>query len=147
MTKPSGQPVKCVLLADRHPGFIDGVRHLLESRFDAVLMVADARSLLEGAERLQPALAIVDLSLSRSEGLELLTTLKSRCPDLKLIVLSMHNEPSVVRSALNAGANAYVLKYSIATDLLPAAEAVLAGQSFVSVGTLKPGNGHSHSPK
>lgn len=129
MCKPTA---KCVLLADRHHGLTEGIRALLETTFDAVMMVADANSLFEGAERLQPALAVVELSLSGNGGFKLLQTLQSRCPDLKIIVLSMHEEPSVVRSVMQAGANGYVLKSSIGTDLLSAVETVLAGNSFVS---------------
>ena len=61
-----------------------------------------------------------------------LPRLRSRCPQLKLIVLSVHDEPSVCRSALEAGADAFVLKRAIATDLLPAIDAVQAGRSYVS---------------
>ena len=56
------QTINCVLLADRHHGLTEGVRGLLESSFDAVVMVADETSLFQSAEQLQPAVAIVDLS-------------------------------------------------------------------------------------
>jgi DNA-binding NarL/FixJ family response regulator len=121
-----------VLLADRHHGLTEGIRGLLETAFDAVMMVADANSLFEGARRLQPTLAVVDLSLAGDGGMELLQTLRSRCPELKIIVLSMHDEPTLVRSVLEAGANGYVLKSAIGTDLLSAVEAVLAGKPYVS---------------
>ena len=54
----------CVLLADRHHGLRDGVRGLLETEFETVFMVADETSLLEGAERLGPAVVVIDLSLA-----------------------------------------------------------------------------------
>ena len=76
------------LLANRHHGLTEGVRSLLETTFDVVLM--------------------------------------------KLIVVSVHDGPSASRSALEAGANGFVLKRAIATDLLPAVDAVLAGQHYVS---------------
>lgn len=126
------QTVNCVLLADRHHGLTEGVRGLLESSFDAVVMVADETSLFESAGRLQPTVAIVDLSLARGEGLQWLPRLRSRCPGLKVIVLSVHDQPSVCRAAMEAGADAFVLKRSIATDLLPAIDAVQAGRSYVS---------------
>src|SRR5262245_27548356 len=129
MCKPA---VKCVLLADRHHGLIEGIRGLLETTFEVVLMAADTNSLLEGAERLQPTLAVVELSLSRDNGLELLRRLRTRCPKLKVIVLSMYDEPTIVRSALEAGAEGYVLKSALATDLLPAVETVLGGDNDVS---------------
>jgi DNA-binding NarL/FixJ family response regulator len=122
---------KCVLLAERHHGLLDAIRRLLQSAFEAVVMVADRNPLLESAEALQPALVVVELSLSPDDGVDLLRTMRERFPELKVIVLSMQSEPSVVRTVLEAGANAYVLKSKLATDLLPAAEAVLAGAPYV----------------
>ena len=120
----SDTPLSCVLLADRHHGLTEGVRGLLETAFGTVVMVADEASLLEGAVRLQPEVAIVDLSLARDHSLDWLRSLRQRCPDLKVIVLSVHDEQSVCRAALEAGADAYVLKRMIATDLLAAVETV-----------------------
>ena len=88
----SEKPLSCVLLADRHHGLTEGVRGLLETAFGTVVMVADEASLLEGAVRLQPEVAIVDLSLARDSGLGWLRELRRRCPDLKVIVLSVHDE-------------------------------------------------------
>jgi two-component system secretion response regulator SsrB len=120
--------LNCVLLADRHHGVTEGMRGLLESTFDAVVMVADVASLLESAERLKPKIAVVDLSLERGEGLQWLPRLRSRCPEVKLIVLSVHDENSVRRAALEAGANGFVLKRAVATELLPMVDALLAGR-------------------
>ncbi|TFG46018.1 MAG: response regulator transcription factor [Gemmatimonadales bacterium] len=118
------KPVSCVLLADRHHGLTEGVRGLLESAFGSVMMVADEASLIEGAARLQPDVAVVDLSLARDRGLAWLRTIRERCPNLKVIVLSVHDEESVRRATMDAGADAFVLKRAIATDLLPAVEFV-----------------------
>jgi two-component system secretion response regulator SsrB len=118
------RPVSCVLLADRHHGLAEGIRGLLESAFGSVIMVADEASLIEGAARLQPDVAVVDLSLARGRSLDWLQTVRASCPGLKVVVLSVHDEESVRRAAMDAGADAYVLKRAIATDLLPAIEAV-----------------------
>jgi two-component system secretion response regulator SsrB len=120
----SVKPPSCVLLADRHHGLTEGVRGLLETAFGTVVMVADQASLLEGAARLRPDLVVVDLSLARDGGLGWLLAVRQRCPDLKVIVLSVHDEDSVRAAAIAAGADAYVLKRAILTDLLPAVEAV-----------------------
>ena len=128
----SNHVVNCVILADRHHGLTESVRGLLSTMFDAVVMVADETSLFESAGRIKPALAVVDLSLVRGEGLQWLPRLRSRCPDLRLIVLSVHDQPSVCRKVMEAGADAFVLKRSIATDLLAAIDAVQAGRSYVS---------------
>jgi len=118
------KPLSCVLLADRHQGLTEAVRGLLEKAFGTVVMVADEVSLLQGAGRLQPDVAIVDLSLFRDSGLGWLRALRQRCPDLKVIVLSVHDEQSVRRAAMEAGADAFVLKRAIATDLMAAVDHV-----------------------
>jgi two-component system secretion response regulator SsrB len=120
----SENALSCVLLADRHHGLTEGVRGLLETAFGTVVMVADDASLLEAAVRLRPEVAIVDLSLARDSGLGWLRAVRQRCPDLKVIVLSVHDEESVRSAAIEAGADAFVLKRLIVTDLLPAIEAV-----------------------
>ena len=119
----------CVLLADRHHGLTEGVRGLLETAFGTVVMVADEASLIDGAGRLQPDVVVVDLSLAQVAGLDWLRTLRQRCPDLKVIVLSIHDEQSVRKAAMEAGADAFVLKRAIATDLLSAVDAVRGGAS------------------
>jgi DNA-binding NarL/FixJ family response regulator len=120
----SEKPLSCVLLADRHHGLTEGVRGLLETAFGTVAMVADEASLLEAAVRLRPEVAIVDLSLARDNGLGWLRAVRQRCPDLNVIVLSVHDEESVRSASMEAGADAFVLKRAIVTDLLPAIEAV-----------------------
>jgi len=124
--------IKCVLLADRNHGLTEGIRGLLETLFDAVVMVADETSLQERAVRLQPSVTVMDLALVRGEGLGVIRRLRARCPGQALVVLSQHDEASACRACLEAGANAVVLKHAIATDLLPAIEAVQTGRSFVS---------------
>lgn len=128
----SNNRIHYALLANRHHGLTEGVRGLLETTFDVVLMVADEVSLLESATRLPVDLAVVDFSLTRGEEIGLVRRLRARCPIMKLIVVSVHDEPSVSRSALAAGADGFVLQRAIATDLLPAVDAVLAGQRYVS---------------
>ena len=118
----SEKRLSCVLLADRHHGLAEGVRGLLETAFGSVVMVADETSLLDAAGRLHPDVAVVDLSLAQAGSLNWLRALRERCPGLKVIVLSVHDEPNVRRAALEAGADAFVLKRAIATDLMPAVD-------------------------
>jgi DNA-binding NarL/FixJ family response regulator len=126
------EDVRCVVLADRHHRLMEGVRSLLETTFEVVVMVADETSLSEAIGRLRVALAVVDLSLTPGQGL--VHRLRARFPDLKLIVVAIHDESEVARSALDAGANGFVLKRAIATDLFAAVDAVLEGQRYVSPG-------------
>jgi two-component system secretion response regulator SsrB len=97
-------------------------------------MVADEASLIDGADRIQPDVAVVDLSLAGGAGLGWLPALRQRCPELKVIVLSVHDEQSVRRAAMEAGADAFVLKRAIATDLLSAINAVRGGRSVEANG-------------
>ena len=124
--------LSCVLLADRHHGLAEGVRGLLETVFGTVVMVADETSLLEGAGRLRPDVAVVDSSLAQEGSLGWLQALKIRCPGLKVIVLSVHDEPNVRRAVLEAGADAFVLKRAIVTDLLPAIDRLREGTDLLT---------------
>src|SRR5688572_33465236 len=93
----------CVLLADRHHGLRDGVRGLLETEFDIVFMVATEASLLEGAARLNPAVVVLDLSLSAGDLPALLGGISDRAPAAKVVVVSVHDQRTVAQSALAAG--------------------------------------------
>ena len=118
------KPPGCVLLADRHHGLSEAMRGLLDTEFGTVVMVADEASLLEGAGRLRPDVAVVDLSLAGDRGLGWLRALRQHCPDTRVIVLSVHDEQTVRRAVMEAGADAFVLKRAIATDLLAAIDFV-----------------------
>jgi DNA-binding NarL/FixJ family response regulator len=121
-----------VLLADAHPNMLEAVRGLLEGKFMATVMVADEASLLEAVPRFEPDLVVVDLSLPASGGVNVVRRLFSRHPDLRVIVLSVHDEPVALSQALGAGAAGFVLKRTAARDLTAAVDAVLRGETYVS---------------
>jgi two-component system secretion response regulator SsrB len=121
-----------VLLADKHHGLIEGVRGLLETAFGTVFMVGDEASLVEGIDRLEPSVIVVDLAIAGGNWIQVLRMLRDRSPTAKVIVLSVYDELSVARAALGAGADGFVLKRMIATDMIDAIEAVLDHKSYVS---------------
>jgi DNA-binding NarL/FixJ family response regulator len=123
---------ECVLLADRNLRLSEGLCGLLETAFTEVFLVSDRASLMEGAQRLAPALVVVDVGFAQGDLAELLLAIRDRAPATKLLVLSVHDEPTVARAVLVAGADGLVLKRSIATELLPAIDALRAGQRYVS---------------
>ncbi len=127
-----------MLLADRHHGLRDSVRGLLETEFETVFMVANEASLLEGAERLNPGVVVLDLSLSAGDLGGLIGRVSTRAPGAKVLLLSVHDEPSIARAALSAGADAVVLKRDLATDLMHAVEALRAGRHYLSSGLVQP---------
>ena len=121
-----------VLVADSHSPMLEGVRSLLEERFESVVMVADEMSLLPTAEKLQPDLVIVDVSFPMTGTKNAVAVLRERFPDIRLIALSIHDESVAVERVLASGASAYVLKRCATTDLVPALEEVSAGRVYVS---------------
>ncbi len=120
------------MLADRHHALTEGVRGLLETAFSTVFMVADEPSLIEGARHLRPTVIVADLSLARGDSLAFVRRLHEQAGGAKVLMLSVHDEPSVAQSVIAAGADGVVLKRALATDLLAAIEALLGGGSFMS---------------
>jgi len=121
-----------VLLADNHQNMLEGVRNLLESTFETVFMVADEASLMEAAEKLNPDLIVADLSLAVTKEINIARRLKKTFPDIKLIILSVHDERVAVGECIEAGAGGVVLKRRAVDDLIPAVEAVLKGNTYIS---------------
>ena len=128
------QNTGCAILANRHSKLSEGVRDLLESTFQTVFIVADGLSLKNGAQRLSPALVVLDMSLAGGNFTSLLEELHDLSPESKVIVLSVHDQASVARKALASGAQGIVLKRSIGSDFLTAISIVLQGEEFVSPG-------------
>jgi DNA-binding NarL/FixJ family response regulator len=109
-----------------------GVHSLLDTLFETVFMVADERSLMEAIATFKPDLVVVDLSLPSSGEANIARRLMSQHPDVRLVVLSVHDDPTVAIVVLKAGAAGFVLKRSAATDLSLAVSEVLRGGVFVS---------------
>lgn len=123
---------KRILIADAHPTMMAGVRLLLKDRFDISVMVADEHSLKDVIEGTPFDLVIADLSIPVSSGENVARLIRRLSPELRLILLSVHDEPAVVDECLDAGAKGFVLKRSAVNDLIPAVEAVLRGDTYIS---------------
>ena len=123
---------RCVLLADNHFKMVEAVRRLLEGRFATTVIVSDETSLLEAVGRMEPDLVVVDLSLPVSGTVNVVRSLFSRYPRLRVIALSVHDEQTALAEALGAGAAGFVLKRTAAVDLLAAVDAVFRGKHYVS---------------
>ncbi len=123
-----------VILADDHEVVRRGVRSILEAAgsFKVLTEVADGLSAVQAAEKLKPTLLFLDLSMPRLHGLEALRQIRTASPHTKVLVLSMHNDEPYVVEALRAGAMAYILKGSESTEILRAAQEVLAGRRYLS---------------
>ncbi|MFQ5539202.1 MAG: response regulator transcription factor [Candidatus Binatia bacterium] len=121
-----------VLLADSHMLMLEGLNYLLRPTFEVVGLVSDTKSLIEAADKLKPDIAVADLSMPAFNEVNAVRKLKDRHPELKVIVLSVHDEPTVVQETLATGVSGYVLLRSAAWDLMPAIQKVLQGKTYVS---------------
>jgi len=121
-----------VIVADDHRLVAEGVVKILEKEYEVVAISADGRSFIEAVEKLRPDFALVDISLPLLNGLDACRHLKKSCPEVKIIILTMHSEPHFVNEALHIGVAGYVLKTSVADELLVAAKEVLKGGTYIS---------------
>jgi DNA-binding NarL/FixJ family response regulator len=121
-----------VLLADDHTLVLEGFRRLLEEHCDLVGTAEDGRTLIEAAERLQPDLVLLDISMPRLNGIDAARMLKKQYPAMKFIFVTMHADPSYVNEAFKAGASGYLLKRSAAQELTQAIQAVTKGDYYVT---------------
>ena len=123
-----------ILLADDHEIFRQGLQLLLNNQpdFQVVGQAANGLEAVAMAERLHPVVVIVDMIMPGLSGLDVIYQIKQRLPDIKVIVLSIHNEESFVVNALKNGASGYVLKDSSPQDVIRAVNAALAGERFLS---------------
>jgi len=121
-----------LLLADDHTILVEGLKALLAPEFDVVATAGDGRAVLEAAEKHQPDLILLDISMPGLNGIEAARRLKQSNPDAKLIILTMHGDLSYVSAAFHAGASGYVLKQSAATELVTALHEVASGRRYVS---------------
>jgi DNA-binding NarL/FixJ family response regulator len=121
-----------VLLADDHRMLREAFAQLLEPSCEIVGAVADGRALLTAAAELKPDIVIVDIAMPRLNGLDATRQLKQSMPELKIIVLTINEDPDLAADAFRAGACSYLLKNSAASELLLAVDEAMRGQSYVT---------------
>ena len=124
-----------VLLADDHQILRQGVRALLEKAGHVVVGEAsDGRQACQLARRLQPSIAVLDLSMPLLNGCDATREIRRVSPRTRVIILTMHTERPFVLQAMQAGARGYMLKSQAAADLIRAIQDVLSGAAYLSPG-------------
>jgi len=121
-----------ILLADDHPMMLEGLRKLLEPELQVIGTVTDGLALLKAAAALRPDLVITDVSMPYLDGIEATRRLLSDMPGLRVLILTMHTEPSWVRAAFTAGASGYLTKAAAAQEIETAVREVLSGRFYIS---------------
>ena len=136
MSVPS-RPIR-LLIVDDHPVVRDGVRSMLAG--DDIEVVGEAASGAEAGERVRdtaPDIVLLDMNLPDIDGLAVLQRVKTDAPRTAVLVFSMHDDPGLVRRAVDAGAAGYVLKGASRRELLSAIRAVAEGESVLDPSLLQ----------
>ena len=121
-----------VLLADDHRLLREAFVKLLEPEFDVVGAVSDGRALLEAAPRLRPDVVVVDIAMPLLNGLDAARQLKRSMPAVKVIFLTVNEDPDLAAETFRAGGSAFLLKNSAASELSQAIHDVMQGRSYVT---------------
>lgn len=123
-----------VLIVDDHPIVRQGLTQLLNGEADLVVCgeAETARRAMAAITELDPDLAIVDITLQGTNGIELIKNIVAQWPELPILVLSMHDESLYAERALRAGAKGYVMKQEATEKLTGALRRILNGQIYVS---------------
>ena len=121
-----------IVLADDHALVLEGLHKLLEDEYDVVGMAEDGRTLLKVAQQHNPDVVVLDISMPQLNGLDAARQLHKLLPTCKIIFLTMHADPTYAKEAFQAGASAFLLKRSAASELILAIQAVLKEQFYVT---------------
>ncbi len=121
-----------VLLVDDHRLLREAFARLLEPGCEVVGAVADGRALLAAAPQLQPDVVVLDIAMPLLNGLDAARQLKRTMPEVKVIFLTVSEDPDLAAEAFRAGGSGYLLKNSAATELFQAIQEVLQGRSYIT---------------
>jgi DNA-binding NarL/FixJ family response regulator len=136
---PASEPVAGsirILLVDDHPLMRHGMKTLIEQqpRFVVCGETDSAPRALDLASKLQPDLAIVDITLKSTNGIELTKGLRSQIPSMRVLIVSMHNEDVYAERALRAGAMGYLMKEEASEKIISAIEQIMKGEIYLGEG-------------
>jgi DNA-binding NarL/FixJ family response regulator len=121
-----------VLLADDHRLLVEAFAKLLEPECEIVGHVGDGLALLEAAPKLQPDVVVLDVAMPLLNGLDAGRKLKEQMPDVRLIFVTMNEDPDLVVQAFRIGASGYLLKRSAGSELLLAIREVMERRHYVT---------------
>jgi len=137
-----------VLIVDDHPMVAEGIQSILESYDDIEVVgtLCDGQAAVEQAETLTPDVILMDLNMPRLGGLSATEMLLERVPGARILILSMHDSPEYITSALSHGAVGYVLKDVPTDEIKQAIDVVMGGERYLCTGARgslepKPGDG------
>ncbi|AQQ08358.1 Transcriptional regulatory protein UhpA [Sedimentisphaera cyanobacteriorum] len=123
---------KRILLADDHFIVARGLVEILEESYDLVGIAKDGLEMVKMAAELKPELIVADISMPNLNGIDALKELKKKNLDIKVVFLTMHDEPAYARRAIDAGASGFIVKSSAPDELSQAISLAFAGGIYIS---------------
>ena len=123
-----------ILIADDHDAVRIGLRNILESHteWEVVAEAGDGRQAISMALQTKPDIAVIDFAMPLINGVEVTRQIRERLPKTEVLIFSLHDEETVIRELLGAGARAYVLKSDLSDNLLGAIESLALHKPFFS---------------
>jgi DNA-binding NarL/FixJ family response regulator len=121
-----------VLLVEDHALVAQGLRALLEQKYEVVELVQDGNKVVPAVKRLRPDVLLLDLSLPNRNGMDLIPEIRAACPRTRILVVTMHADPTLVKSAFGLGALGFVPKDCDSLELHKAIGVVLKGRYYRS---------------
>ncbi len=123
-----------IVVVDDHPIVRQGLTELLNREDDLIVcgQAEDAHQAMQAIKKLKPDIAIVDISLKETSGMELIKDIKAQYPNLSVLALSMHDEAVYAERVLRAGADGYIMKAEATENIITAIRKVLSGQIYLS---------------
>jgi DNA-binding NarL/FixJ family response regulator len=123
-----------IVLADDHLLFREGLKRIIEAYPDLKVVgeVDDGLKLLELLKKFAPQMVILDISMPNLQGIEATKELKSLCPEVKVLILTMHKSREHLYRAIYAGADGYLVKEDAHADLINAIKSIKEGGTFIS---------------
>ena len=121
-----------VLLADDHAMLLGAFEKLLAAECEVVGAVSDGRALVDATEKLMPDIVVLDVSMPLLNGLEAGRQIKQRFRTVKLIYVTMNEDPDLAAEAFRSGASGYLLKRSAASELMTAIREAMMGRSYIT---------------
>jgi DNA-binding NarL/FixJ family response regulator len=137
-----------ILLVDDHPIVREGLRTVLQRRggWEVVGEASNGIEALEQAEKLQPDVMVLDITMPRLNGLEVCRLARQKTPSTEILFVTQHDSPQMMKEALNAGAKGYVVKSNAARDLVHAIEAVSQHRTFTAMARNENGAAETAAP-
>ena len=125
-----------VLIVDDHPMVADGIEAILETYDDLEVVgtLSNGRELVEQIGTLKPDVVLLDLNMPEVNGLSATEMVLETQPDMRILILSMHDSPEYITTALNHGARGYILKDVPTDEIRNAIDTVMRGETFLCDG-------------